>query len=159
MNELIPVLKGSLPPLLAGADTPAVRAAVEDFYFSVAVIFEAWVKRRESPNTQRAYREDVMAFVNWSGWIWPRDSMALLTVTVADVHAYRDWMRDSGLAPKTMNRRISSLSGFYKFLAGVAAETGVVMLMYLNQALAHVKAKCESESRSQSALFPFPIHR
>jgi Cu(I)/Ag(I) efflux system membrane protein CusA/SilA len=32
-------------------------------------------------------------------------------------------------------------------LAGVAAETGVVMLIYLNQALAEIKAKCEAEGR------------
>ncbi len=32
-------------------------------------------------------------------------------------------------------------------LAGVAAETGVVMLMYLNQALAHIEARRVAESR------------
>jgi Cu(I)/Ag(I) efflux system membrane protein CusA/SilA len=32
-------------------------------------------------------------------------------------------------------------------LAGVAAETGVVMLIYLNQALAEVSARCEAENR------------
>lgn len=122
MSAMVPAVKRSLPPVLVGAEAPAIRAAVESFYSSVAAIFEAWVKRRESPNTQRAYREDIMAFVSWMGWTWPKDSTALLGVTVSDVHAYRDWMREQGLAPKTMNRRISSLSGFYKFLAGVAAE-------------------------------------
>lgn len=48
--------------------------------------------------------------------------MALLSVKVAEVLAYRDWLREKEAAPKTINRRISSLSGFYKFLAGVAAE-------------------------------------
>jgi Cu(I)/Ag(I) efflux system membrane protein CusA/SilA len=33
-------------------------------------------------------------------------------------------------------------------LAGVAAETGVVMLIYLNQALAATKAKCDAEGRA-----------
>jgi Cu(I)/Ag(I) efflux system membrane protein CusA/SilA len=33
-------------------------------------------------------------------------------------------------------------------LAGVAAETGVVMLIYLNQALAEVKERCATEGRS-----------
>ena len=35
-------------------------------------------------------------------------------------------------------------------LAGVAAETGVVMLIYLNQALAAIKAKREAEGRALS---------
>jgi Cu(I)/Ag(I) efflux system membrane protein CusA/SilA len=33
-------------------------------------------------------------------------------------------------------------------LAGVAAETGVVMIIYLNQALAEANARCDSEGRS-----------
>jgi copper/silver efflux system protein len=33
-------------------------------------------------------------------------------------------------------------------LAGVAAETGVVMLIYLNQALAHVRARRDAEGRA-----------
>ena len=33
-------------------------------------------------------------------------------------------------------------------LAGVAAETGVVMLIYLDHALAEVKAKCQAEGRA-----------
>ena len=149
MNELIPVQTRSLPPILAGAEAPAIRVAVENFYSSVAAIFEAWVKRRESPNTQRAYREDVMAFVGWMGWTWPKDSMALLGVTVSDVHAYRDWMRDGGLAPKTMNRRISSLSGFYKFLAGVAAEKRLP-IMIGNPAHAQFIGRGSTEARDET---------
>jgi len=80
------------------------------------------VRRRESANTQRAYREDVLAFVSFMGWKWPEDSTALLTVKVAEVLSCRDWLREKEAAPKTINRRISSLSGLFKFLAGVAAE-------------------------------------
>ncbi|MEW6769472.1 MAG: CusA/CzcA family heavy metal efflux RND transporter [Pseudomonadota bacterium] len=47
------------------------------------------------------------------------------------------------------NLSVAVVVGFIA-LAGVAAETGVVMLMYLNQALASIKAKCESESRRLS---------
>jgi hypothetical protein len=36
--------------------------------------------------------------------------------------ALRDMMREKSKAPKTLNRRISSLSSFYKYLAGAAAE-------------------------------------
>jgi len=121
-GTLVPTAMRIVPPILAGADTPAVRAAAENFYSSVAAIFDAWVKRRESPNTQRAYREDVLAFVSFMGWKWPEDSALLLTVKVAEVLAYRDFLSENEAAPKTINRRISSLSGFYKFLAGVAAE-------------------------------------
>ncbi len=45
------------------------------------------------------------------------------------------------------NMSVASAVGFIA-LAGVAAETGVVMLIYLNNALAEAKARTESESRS-----------
>jgi copper/silver efflux system protein len=44
------------------------------------------------------------------------------------------------------NLSVAVVVGFIA-LAGVAAETGVVMLIYLNQALAEVKAQCEARGR------------
>lgn len=63
-----------LPPILAGGVTPENRARVESFYFSVASGFEAWVKRRRSEHTRRAYRGDVMAFVQFMNWSWPGEA-------------------------------------------------------------------------------------
>ena len=111
-----------VPPILLGRDTPVVGAQVESFYNSVAEIFERWVTRRASKNTQRAYRADVMAFVGFMGFRWPEEATGLLTVSVADVLESRDEMIAGGKAPKTINRRIASLSSFYKYLQGVAAE-------------------------------------
>jgi copper/silver efflux system protein len=44
------------------------------------------------------------------------------------------------------NLSVAVVVGFIA-LAGVAAETGVVMLIYLNQALAEVQARCDAEGR------------
>jgi integrase/recombinase XerC len=112
----------ALPPILAGQFTPEIQEKVERFYFSVAAIFETWVKRRRSRHTQRAYREDVMTFVRFMGIAWPEQSASLLAVSVDDVQAFRQSLLDIGAAPKTLNRRISSLSAFYKYLHGAAAE-------------------------------------
>lgn len=131
MTEHLPVIRSAqeLPPILAGQDTPAVRHRVEGFYISVAEIFEKWVHRRESKHTQRAYRGDVIDFVtflgstHWpGGFNWPEASWRLLQVSVGDVLTWREHMVELEFAPKTMNRRISSLSSFYKYLAGAAAE-------------------------------------
>jgi integrase/recombinase XerC len=111
-----------LPPILEGQSTPDIQERVERFYFSVAAIFETWVKRRQSKHTQRAYREDVMAFVQFAGIQWPEQSASLLTVSITDVQSFREAMLKNSAAPKTMNRRISSLSSFYKYLHGAAAE-------------------------------------
>ena len=111
-----------LPPILVGRLTPAVEAQVGSFYGSVAEIFERWVTRRASTHTQRAYRQDVMDFVQFLGLRWPDESTRLFTVSVADVLAFRDVMLAESKAPKTINRRVASLSSFYKYLQGVASE-------------------------------------
>jgi integrase/recombinase XerC len=111
-----------LPPILPGRLTPAVEAQVGSFYRSVADIFESWVKRRDSKHTQRAYREDVMSFIAFLGIRWPEESTRLFTVSVTDVLAFRERMLAEAKAPKTINRRIASLSSFYKYLQAVASE-------------------------------------
>jgi len=117
----------SLPPVLLGSVTPENRERVENFISSVASIFEAWVKRRKSEHTRRAYRGDVMAFVEFMGWTWPKDSTELLSASILDVQAWKELMLQETAAPKTINRRISSLSSFFKFLAGAAAEMRLPM--------------------------------
>ncbi len=123
-SELVPVTTAQpeLPPILVGRHTPAVEAQVQDFCESVAAIFERWVTRRSSKHTQRVYRQDVMDFVRFLGIRWPEESTQLFTVSVADVLAFRDQMLAESKAPKTINRRIVSLSSFYKYLQGVASE-------------------------------------
>ncbi len=111
-----------LPPTLLGHATPEVRQRVETFYASVADLFEAWVARRRSRHTQRAYRQDVNCFINFMGLKWPQESWQIYTVSVNDVQAFREHLIARGAAPKTLNRRVSSLSSFYKFLSAAAAE-------------------------------------
>jgi integrase/recombinase XerD len=111
-----------LPPILAGHQTPQLRARAQSFYAGVAELFERWVVRRPSHHTQRAYRRDVLSFVDFLGLSWPQEAFKLLLASVADVQRWRDAMMAATKAPKTLNRRISSLSSFYKYLAGAAAE-------------------------------------
>jgi integrase/recombinase XerC len=111
-----------LPPVLVGHATPEVRRRVEIFQASVAELFEAWVARRRSPHTQRAYRQDVECFIEYMGFDWAAESWRMYTVSVKDVQAFREHLIMGQAAPKTLNRRISSLSSFYKFLAATAAE-------------------------------------
>lgn len=122
--DVVEVLGGEtrLPPILSGQTTGTVERRVEGFYFSVAAIFDAWVKRRKSRHTRRAYRQDIMALVDFLKIKWPDDAHSILTVSVGDVMAWRDKLESNGMAPNTINRRVSSLSSFYKYLQAVAAE-------------------------------------
>ena len=107
----------TFPPISVGIGSADTPKRVEHFYTSVAAIFEAWVGRRRNGHIQRAYRQDVMAFVRFVGVRWPNEAWQLYRTSVAGVQAFRDKLIADGAAPKTINRRISSLSSFYKYLA------------------------------------------
>src|ERR1700730_16373236 len=78
-----------LPPILAGHQTPKLRARAQSFYAGVAEMFERWAARRPSHHTQRAYRRDVLSFVDFLGLIWPQQAFKLLLASVADVQRWR----------------------------------------------------------------------
>lgn len=125
MNEKS-VLKdehSELLPILHGKASGQVEQNVRQFLFSVAAIYETWLKRRTSQHTRRSYDQDVMNFFRtYLRLKWPEDASKLLQVSVQTVQDYRDWLIASNAAPKTINRRISSLSGFYKYLGATSAE-------------------------------------
>jgi site-specific recombinase XerD len=151
-DEIIVLKDGEarlLPPILAGGETPAARQRVERFFQGVAAIFEAWVTRRHSPHTQRAYREDVMSFVRFMGWRWPDDAERMLAVSIRDVQAFRDLLREGDKAPKTINRRVASLSSFYKYLAASAAELRLPITVP-NPAHAQFIARESSDARDET---------
>ena len=85
-------------------------------------LFEAWVERSENYHTQRAYRRDVLNLIEFLGIRWPKDSWQLLKTSVQDLRDWRWFMvEEQGYAPKTLNRRISSVSGFFQFMRETAA--------------------------------------
>ena len=111
-----------LPPILEGCYTESIEERVRRFVLDLEEMRERWISRRASLHTQRAYRQDLDSFIAFAGIAWPEQAPALFKVSVAHVHKYRDWMIVRGDAPKTVNRRISSLSGFYRYLREVVAE-------------------------------------
>lgn len=115
------IAERSLPPILRGRETPDTQVLVQQFYSGVAELFERWVARRASDETRRAYRGDVMRFVEWMRWEWPRDASRFLTVSVANVQDHRDWL-DEHYAALSRNRALSSLSSWFKFLSAAAVE-------------------------------------
>lgn len=131
-------------------DSDSQDERIHSFFQAVPEIFEAWIQRRESPHTQRAYRGDVMAFVAFMGWRWPEDGIQLLRVPIRQVLLFRQTQIDRGHAAKTINRRISSLSSFYKYLAAAAAELRLPVTIP-NPAHAQFVQRNGSDPRRQTA--------
>src|SRR2546428_260258 len=105
-TDIIPISGDEmLPPILAGQFTPATKQRVGKFYSSIAEIFEAWVTRRQSPHTQRAYREDFMTFVNFIGIRWPEEAWKIVTVSIKDVQAFRDQLIAEDKAPIRLHEK------------------------------------------------------
>src|ERR687898_1102945 len=64
-----------------------------------------------SGRTLDAYRHDLRAFFQWAA-----DSrLAVLRATRPHIELYRSWMEERGLAASTIDRRLSTVCGFYRF--------------------------------------------
>jgi len=146
----------AMPAILIGHQTPELAGRIENFYSSVGRIFEDWVDRGHSPHTRRAYREDVMAFVEFMRIDWPQDSTEIFAIKIADALAFRDSMHERGMAPKTINRRIAALSSFYKYLAVAAAELRLPITV-INPAHAQFVPRGSADPRDET--IPLSAHR
>ena len=90
-----------------------------------------------------------MGFVGFMGIAWPEAATELLKVTIADMLDFRGHMPDLDRAPKTVLRRVSSLSSFYKYLTAAAAETRLPIVVP-NPAHALFAPRGESSARDET---------
>lgn len=155
METILPALLLHPPRKGAGVPTqPELQNRLLKFQQSLPALLEAWIRRCPSPHTQRAYRSDIYAFLQWAGIAWPEQSLEFLEVSVSDVLNYRDALLEQGAAPKTINRRICSLSGFYTYLGRCAAELRLPAPLVNpahSQFLSRVSSDPRQETRALSA--------
>lgn len=69
-------------------------------------------EKRFSPNTVTAYKKDLYQFSEFINSIEPD----LLSISYQQVRMWIVGLMDNGIEPKSINRKISSLRSFYKFL-------------------------------------------
>jgi site-specific recombinase XerD len=127
MHQLVKVINpvppaNFLPAILAGHATPDIEQRLDRFYLDIPIILEAFLARCHSPHTRRAYRQDLAAFFEFACIPWTDGAPQLLAVGIPTVLAFRDGLLAEGCAAKTLNRRLASLSSFFKYLGGVATE-------------------------------------
>ena len=72
-----------------------------------------------------------MSFVKFAGIPWPERAFDLLRVSVRDVVAWRDHLVEKEAAPKTLHRRIASLSSFHKYLAAAELRLPITVPVHL----------------------------
>lgn len=89
----------------AGLD-PRMEEMVDAFCDSLRI------ERNASVHTVRAYRVDLMDFVRWSG----REGVAPLSATHRQLRRYLGELDRAQYSRTTINRRLSALRGFYRWL-------------------------------------------
>jgi integrase/recombinase XerD len=86
--------------------TPRVEFEVDEAQLA-AISFLA----RYSGRTLEAYRHDLRGFFQWA----TDQGIAVLAASRAHIELFRAWMEDRGLAASTIDRRLSTVCGFYRF--------------------------------------------
>jgi integrase/recombinase XerC len=83
-----------------------------------------------SPNTLNAYRKDLQAFAQWCGAPTGGAALSLLVSLSAgdgnsSLLSWRASMKDGGLAPSTINRRLSAVRSALRFARTIGATAWV----------------------------------
>lgn len=73
------------------------------------------VERNLSDNTVRAYATDLSTFLDWAG----REGLDPLRLRHRDFRRYLSYLDQARYSRRTVNRRLSALRGYYRYLAVV----------------------------------------
>jgi site-specific recombinase XerD len=91
--------------------TAAIEVARHDFVIDDAQLAAVAFLARYTGRTLDAYRHDLRGFFQWAA----DNNLAVLEATRPHIELYRSWMEDRGLAASTIDRRLSTVCGFYRF--------------------------------------------
>ena len=90
--------------------TPVVLRARDPLLDEAQLAAVAFLARY-SGRTLESYRADLRQFFQWIGSV----GVLALQATRAHIELYRAWMDERGLAPATIDRRLSTVCGYYRF--------------------------------------------
>jgi integrase/recombinase XerD len=79
--------------------------------FDEAQLAAASFLARYSGRTLEAYRHDLRGFFQWA----TDNGVDVLAATRGHIELFRSWMEQRGLAASTIDRRLSTVCGFYRF--------------------------------------------
>ena len=89
----------------------ALRRPYSEFQIDEAQLAVAAFLARYSGRTLEAYRHDLRGFFQWAADV----GVAVLEATRPHVELYRSMLEERGLAASTIDRRLSTVCGFYRF--------------------------------------------
>jgi len=133
-----------LTPLVVRADWPLL-----DEGQLAAVAFLA----RYGGRTLESYRSDLRQFFQW----WQDVDVAPLAASRIHIELYRAWMDERGLAPSTVDRRLTTVCGYYRF-AHIDGRIATNPAQYVRRPRVHPAAQ-RGMDRGELASFLFTAER
>jgi integrase/recombinase XerD len=91
--------------------TTSIELPSDAFVIDDAKLAAVAFLARYSGRTLDAYRHDLRGFFQWAA----DDQLTVLAATRPHIELYRSWIEERGLAASTIDRRLSTMCGFYRF--------------------------------------------
>ena len=88
-----------------------IRAPGGEYEVDEAQLAAVSFLARYNGRTLEAYRDDLRGFFQWAS----DHGIAVMQASRAHIELFRAWMEDRGLAASTIDRRLSTVCGFYRF--------------------------------------------
>ena len=92
-------------------NSEVVFARVDDRVFDEAQVAAVAFLARYNGRTLDAYRQDLNGFFDWAGIV----GLEVLAAARGHIELYRQHMEQRGLAASTIDSRLSTVCGFYRF--------------------------------------------
>lgn len=108
---------------------------------------------RYSGRTLEAYRYDLRCFFQWA----TDTHLEVLNATRAHIELYRCWLEERGLAASTVDRRLTTVCGFYRF-AHIDGRTASNPAQYVRRPRVH-PSTARGLDRAELGAFLFTAER
>ena len=129
--------------------TTTIEMPGDDFVIDDAQLAAVAFLARYSGRTLDAYRHDLRGFFQWAG----DNSLAVLAATRPHIELYRAWMDDRGLAASTIDRRLSTVCGFYRF-AHIDGRIASNPAQYVSRPQVHPSTRRGRSTRTGTTCVP-----
>lgn len=95
----------TIESMITAIERPAVGLQLDEAQLAAASFLA-----RYSGRTLEAYRQDL-----WGYFQWAPDTAVEVKATRPHIELFQAWMEDRGLAASTIDRRLSTVCGLYRF--------------------------------------------
>ena len=133
------------------SDSNSPWPSSEDLSLDEAQVAAAAFLARYNGRTLDAYRFDLRTFFHWAADV----GLDVLEATRPHIELYRTAMERRGLAPSTIDRRLSTVCGFYRF-AHIDGRVSANPAQYVRRPKVHPS---EGRGLDRRGVRDLPVHR